>query len=518
MGVQAVGARFLANAPASRTEASAYTAPVARYDFLEGLYDGTLYDEPTLARGLERAARRSPALTKNIRAITTLPKSAIERWPGYLFPAGRIPYDLPECNPLLIEAWEQAMRWGGWTQRHLLTYAERLPLLGVAFAIAEVADDLREVYPRLIHPRELVDLELSIRGDVKRYEVAIPQTRTAANGTVEKYVKHQRVDKATFRRWEVWGATGVETNVEESDNPFGFCPAILEGGPGYRSRLDGLIPMIHQLNGSLSDGHDFIGLLNHQTTVVTTTDPVGLRAAVNGGSKATAYDEFGRAVVDLTATQDGRQSSGLIPMPVGSQAFPLLSNLGLADSLAWVNRLERDIRTALPELSFDVEMSGVRELGVRVVVARVQEDVNSVYGSAADRGIAKLAQMGAAMMGEYLRQGMVPNPTAAHEPFRAFTLDSFDRGEMPMAMRDREVLPPTMLDLATEAQALERLTAPFALRHAGFDDEEIYGPAPDGETDEQYAARTRPGILVERQTGASSAGDVFSQMLATGRV
>lgn len=517
MGVQAVGARFLANAPAPRPEASAYEAPVARYAFLEGLYDGTLYDEVSLARGLEQAGRRSPALPKGIRAITTMPKRAIDRWPGYLYPGGVIPYDVPECNPLLIDAWEQQMRWGGWTRRDLLTYAHRLPLLGVAFAINEVADDLREVYPRLIHPNELVDLELSVRGDVKLYEVAIPRKRTQANGIVEDYVAHQRIDKTTIRRWEIWGAANVETNVREGPNPFGFCPAILEGGAGYASRLDGLFPMFHELNAKLSDGHDFIGRLNHQTTMIATTDPEGLRSAIRSGSKSTAYDEFGRSIVDLTATQDGRQSSGLIPMPPGSQAFPLLSNLGLADALAWVQRLESDLRESLPELTNFQNWSGTRELGVRAAVADIEHPV-SIVGAAADRGIVKLAQMGAAMMGELLRAGVVPNPTAAHEPFRAFTLDSFDRGEMPMAMKDREVLPPTMLDLATEAQAIERVTTPSGLLHIGYDVEEVYGPPTDGETEEAYAARTRPGILAERQTGASSSADVFATMLSQGRV
>ena len=522
MGVQSVGARFLANAPASRPDTAAYEAPVARYAFLEGLVDGTLYDAPTLARGIAQAGRRSPALPKGIRAITTMPKRAIDRWPGYLYRGGVIPYDVPECNPLLIDCWEQAMRWGGWTRHDLLTYAKRLPWLGVGFAIVEVADDLREVYPRLIHPRELVDLELSVRRDVKMYEVAIPRVGKDVNGTETAYVWHRRVDKLTIQTWEVRnGFAGPRTTV---DNPWMFCPAILEGGAGYVSRLDGLIPMIHELNAKLSDGHDFIGRLNHQTTMVATSASDALNAAVKGSSKqAAAYGEFGARLVDLDATQDGRQSSNLIPLPAGSQAFPLLSNLGLADALAWVQRLEGDVREALPELTLGRDLSSVRELGVRAVVETFEHDLNTTAANA-DRGIVKLAQMGAAMMGELLRAGLVPNPTAAHDPFRAFDLDSFDRGEMPMAMRDREVLPPTMLDLATEAQAIERVVTPSGLLHIGYDVEEIHGPpyaataSAPAETDEAYAVRTRPGILAERQTGASSSADVFATMLSQGRV
>lgn len=517
MGVQLIGHRFLTNRPADvgRAIPTAYAPPLDRYALLERLYDGTLYTEPAIAR----TGERHPALPRGIRAITTLPKRAIDRWPGYLYRKGEIPYDRPASNPDLIDTWEQAMLWGGWTRHDLLTYAKRLPKLGNALAVVEVADDLREVYPRLIHPRYLVDLELSVRRDVTAYEVAIPRL----DADDKPYVWHRRVDKRTVRTWEARHAT--ESNVVAGPNPWGFVPAIWEGfadadGSDRRtegaSRLDGLLPMIHELNGGASNAHDFIARLNRQTTMVTTEQPAALARALGGAPRAGETDEYVRAMQEYRTSD--RQTSDVVPVGIGSQAFPLLSNLGLADALAWVQRLEADIREALPELTLGQDLSSVRELGVRAVVETFEHDLNACAANA-DRGVVKLAQMGAAMMGELLREGMVPNPTAAHEPFRAFDLGSYDRGEMALETLDREVLPPTMGDRAMEAAQVERVTSVWGLRWAGLSDDDIYGAAPDGETDEAREARTRPaGILADRQTGASSASDVFSTMLATGRV
>jgi hypothetical protein len=57
------------------------------------------------------------------------------------------------------------------------------------------------------------------------------------------------------------------------------------------------------------------------------------------------------------------------------------------------------------------------------------------------------------------------------------------------------------MQLATEAEALQKLDTPVALRHVGYSDDDIYGDDPAAKPE------VRPGVLAEI-TGAQQAATV----------
>lgn len=520
---QAAGRTMLGTvSPVVPIEQTRFLTATDRYALMDAYYAATPYgDQATLPVRAERVSR---ALPRSIRAITTAPKRAVDWWPGHLYPKGEIPYDLDETNPELLAAWTQSMRWGGWERRQLLSYAKRQTLYGNVFAIAEVADDLSEVYPRLVHPRYLIDLEVNARQDVQAYEVAIPRERILGPGRVEAYTWHRRVDKLSIREWESrMGA--VTRSLKDVDNPWGFVPAVWEEHQDAAAtdqnlhgegRLDGLLGVFDELNGLLTAGHDFLHKLNRQTTLVATDNPTALAQALTAPSaNETLSDaEYVHAVRRDRARGD--DASTVIPVGKESRAFPLLSNLGLGDGDAWVGRLIEEVVTALPELQFGKDLGGVRELGIRALIEGVEHDLNATAGNA-DRGLVKLAGMCAGMMGELVASGSIPILTNAHEPFQPFNLGSYDRGELTMSMLPREVLPLTLGERAEEAKAFEGIRTYQGLVHAGFDREAIFGPRIEGETDQDYETRTAPrGILDDLQSRTAGAGDVFATALAQG--
>lgn len=522
MGTQALarGRALLYGASQATTSPTVYAPPKVRYDRLEGYYLGTIYGGGVPGAG----TLNGHPLPKAIRAITLMPGRAIDWWAPHVYPHGRIPWDVDKTNMEAVAAFEQAMRWGGWTDNDLFTYVDREMLLGNTFAAVEISDDGQEVYPRLFHPRQVVDLALSVRRDVTMYEVAVP----VKDAKGQSLTWHRRVDRETFRTWTSVGGMQASA-VAEVDNPFGFCPAIWERPRASavtddprvgESRLDKVLPAFDELNGLLSEPHNYIHKIAKQPIMVVTEKPSELAAALSATppyADSLEYTQAGTAMRDVV-----RQTTHVIPMPLNSSAFPLLSNIGLADALAWVERMQADIRDALPELTLSKDLSGTRELGVRATVEQVEHDLN-LAASGADRGIVKLLQMCCAIGGELLEQGVWPNPTGAQELFRPFNLDSYDAGDLEADTEDREVLPPTMGERALEAAQIESLTSAWALRFSGLDTEAIYGPQRAGgngippETDQEYESRTQDrGILADRNQASQAITDSLSRAFSAG--
>jgi len=196
----------------------------------------------------------------------------------------------------MTSAWprKQALTWGGW-DKDILVYALQGALLGDAFA--EIKDDrLRgKVYPRLLHPRYVRELEFNDSGDLTMYHLEIPQ-RDDHNVS---YTWGKRVEKdaiTTFRNDTPHGYDGEPATVP---NPWGFCPAVWVqhrnvGGQHGGSVMDGLHPIIDELNGMQSAVDDFVFKFVRQNIVVSSDDPKGLARFLKLGTYDTniQYDDF----------------------------------------------------------------------------------------------------------------------------------------------------------------------------------------------------------------------------------
>jgi hypothetical protein len=166
----------------SDTAGSPFTPTPDRYAVYEAYYEGRAYDFDI--RKL-RAPTEVP-LPKQIQPVHLFVRRAVNWWPGHVYPGvmtadglpastrpNRIPYgdDTDERVRLAVQ---QAFLWGS-QGFDLSVYIRTGSMLGDVFA--EVVSDVerQKVYPKLIHPRFITDIEWNDTGDIVMYRVEIPQ-------------------------------------------------------------------------------------------------------------------------------------------------------------------------------------------------------------------------------------------------------------------------------------------------------------------------------------------------------
>lgn len=456
-----------------------------------------------------------------LRNVYSPVKRAIDRWPSLLYPGvwtpdglptkngtpNRIPYDdTPEPLRLAVH---QAFTWGGWNSE-ILVYGRRLPLLAESFAEVQVDFERRMAYPRLIHPRHVVDIAENDSGDVVAYTLAIPTFDEDKNVT---YTWGKRVTKETITTYYDGQPHGFDGNPAVLDNPYGFCPGdwVQFQNMGERngiSRFDGLTDKIDELNGILTAIHDYIMKFVHQRHIIGTEDPAGAKALMDGTAKA-------GATRDLANPNARRESIDVLFAKHPVSAHPIIDNMGLAEADSHVQRLIDQLEKDLPEVTLSeklLEMSQVTKPGALPLVQDVQQFVNEVAGNA-DRGLTKMGQMSVSIMAHEMRAGtMGPRSqwTDAMRKFLPFDLDSYHAGDLDFSLSERELVPPTMLERIQEAAAMELIKTPSGLRHLGFSDDDIWG--------EGLAPETRAGLLAERDDAAGGVADLFGRALNSGVV
>jgi hypothetical protein len=93
-----------------------------------------------------------------------------------------------------------------------------------------------------------------------------------------------------------------------------------------------------------------------------------------------------------------------------------------------------------------------------------------------DQSVVKEGQMAVAIMGHHASRGEFGPPsrlTGDQRVFLGFGLDSYDRGDLDWAIQPRTLIEPSFLELLAQAQMLQTVTEPDALRHLGKSDDDI---------------------------------------------
>jgi hypothetical protein len=475
------GATFLSAQSAAEgnreLRGSAFSVQQSRYDLLEAYYSNTIYRRSDAALAAIAAWQGLPT---ELRPLITAPKTAVDWWPGHVYRHGKIPF-AETVDQKIIDAWMVAMVWGGWANADLLTYVRYGANLGDVFAEVEVNDERQKVYPRLHHPRYVKDLELNSTRDVIMYRLEIPDWDDQRERSYRWGKQVTRDAITTYYDDEPYGYNDMPATIE---NPFGFVPAVwvnhMSAGDGYHgaSCLEGLLPLIDELNGLRASVNDFIHRFARQPFMVTTDDPKALLRVLNKSQERQPGDEQTAAQSALgqrNALNRSRESINVIPLPPNSTAIPLVQNLGLADADPHLAALKEEIEQALPELTLTKELRGmnyVSDPGARTLVEDGEHRLNAAAANY-DRGIIRLAQMTLAIGGEIQRTGRWTDRTPQQATFAPFDLTSFQKGQLEITIDSRKLTEPTMLDKAAEATAVEALETQWGREHVGLTDEEI---------------------------------------------
>jgi hypothetical protein len=501
-----------------------------RYWFWERLYDGGMFSS-TDKQG--QTVRADYGLPRNIRMISLAAKRAVDWWPGSVYPGvwtadglpasngkpNRIPYDGDTDEEIRL-AVQQSFAWANGPQ-FLSRMVNTGARLGHVLAEIEVhwSDDPtgHKIYPVLVHPKHVVELELSVRGDVRSYRLAIPMQDPQ---TQRRYIWGKRVtpdDITTYYDDEPHGYDGQPATVP---NPYGFVPAswiphqYLQHEYGSPA-MSGAFQTLFELNGIVASVDDYIHRFVRQGVAVITKDPEQLLTLLQ-------KQQTRGATNDLRDPRADSQQLNMIPMPDGTTVQALLQNLGLGEAGPHIDRIDAELEKALPEMVLDeklLTMDNVTAPGAMALVRRVEQKLSDVAGNYDSMGVVKLGQMCMAIGGHHTNNGdwgLRSRLTLQQQRFLSFSLESYQRNELDFGLTGRELVPSTMMQRLQEAAAIESLSTPAGLRHVGFSADEIYGVDENGKP---LAPEPRPGMLSESPAGnAAAVGDALVRTFNAGLV
>lgn len=493
--------------------AEAFATRSAYYAMLEAYYSNEIYERSDKENAV---INNWPGLPKTIRPISMFARIAVDFWVGQVYPGAwtadgmpsstgdpnRLPFD-SETPAGLRLAVHQAFDWGNAPK-----FLGRTVLTGgkLGECLAEVELHLTKelggdkVYPRLIHPRNVVRLELSPRGDVRSYRLAKPM-QDGPNG--EHYIWGKEVTPdftRTYKNDEPHGYNGQPALIR---NPYGFVPAVwythqTTSGWHGGSAIDGAIPTLDEYQGVLSSIYDFIHRFIEQGIAIESDQPERVKELLQKVSKP-------RPGIPTSAQDaiNARQSMKVLPLPPGARISRMIDNLGLGEADEHVSRLKSELEQAFPEIVLQeklLEMQDVSAPGAQPLVQRAQQKLNDVVANY-DLQTIKLGQMMVAIAGYHIDQGHWGLPsqlTKAQQKFQAFDLNSYAAGKLAFSLTPRQLVPETQQQKFANAQQFELIETPTGLSIAGFSDVQIYG--------EGNVPKVKPGILEERRQRATLAG------------
>jgi hypothetical protein len=493
----------------------AFSPRTAFYDLQDDYYDNEVYTSHETALERYKADRRLP---KTIRPIHNPTKRIIDWWIDHQFNGVWTEDGLPDNGtPNMITyapntaeelrlATQQAFDWAN-ADVMLEQWGHNGALYGNVLVEGRYSvGPGGEVYPSIVDPRWLVDIHLSPRLDVWEVRINVPSRDADGKAfvwgklvTPEKIVTYYNDKPAPF-----------DGNPAEIENPFGFVPFHwgffrYQGGTFGRTAIDGLHGKIDEVNAVVSQVNDFMMKLPNQPVGISSSQPDKLKAMLDA--------------MGTSGSSNGGDPNALsvLAMPDGAQVQAILQNWGIGETDPHIQRLIENYEKDVPEVTLSeklLEMSQVTRPGSMPLVQDLQGKFTRVTSNTLN-GIVKTAQH-LMTMGGVLANGGLWGPTRdltdAQRKFLPFRADSFDRGELSMALAVPSLVPPSFMERLEEAAAMEALRTPEAMRHAGLSDEQIYGEAVDAET----VTRTRNGLLAEQDSAARSTAEASAVRFNSG--
>jgi hypothetical protein len=459
-----------------------FVATPDRYELAEKYYSNAMYER---FDAKESAIKSWYGLPRQIRPVLSLAKPAIDWWPNTLFggvwtPDGRpasdgqpnlLPYDADTADEVRF-AIQTAFTWGN-GQAEIPAWCRKTATIADGFGEIYVDYEREKAFPKFWHPKYITNIEWNHSGDVIEYMIEIPRKDGADEYTWGRIVTKESI--TTLRNGKEYSYDGEPA---EMPNPWGFVPAVWVqhvnvGGQHGAGVMDGLYPVIDEVCGAVGATIDFIHKFVKQRVIVETTDPAGMKRVIDTETKR-------GATADFTDPRSDRETQTVQPAPPGTAVHRLIENLGLAEADPHIQRLLINIEKNVPELTIDEKLAAQRQAsfpGAWATAQPMQRRVNHVFTNYVT-ALGKLGQMACSINGEMVRfggWGRSGRNTKALDTFRPFSLQSFDRGELPVSFVTPKLISPMLSELATEAKTIEGLKLPLSFIHLGYSLEDYYG-------------------------------------------
>ncbi|HVL23116.1 MAG TPA: hypothetical protein VM450_03480 [Thermomicrobiales bacterium] len=327
-------------------------------------------------------------------------------------------------------------------------------ILGVAFT--ELIDDPKRhaVWPKMIWPGYVVDLDLDLVGNVKSYALEYPVTMEI-DGQEKTFRYRKEVDGAEYRYFKddkPWDhAAGHGDAVQP--NPYGFVPAIWDqhrkvNGDRGLPAMAGTRQALDQLNSILSHAFDY------QNKAFGA--PIGVRGGAGGGDKT---------------TKQGPKWLNMIGLEMGG-GFEFVP-FDIGKTLEIVEWMKTGITEANPEARFYHELRSMSQLTGPAAEIALGDATNRVKQARKgyDPQSVKLFQMAVAMCGFRLNTTKDwTNPTKRDAAFAPYDLSSYVNGDLDMTILGRGVIEQTEKERLELERMRQEITTVAGLVATGMDE------------------------------------------------
>ncbi len=392
----------------------------SRYELLWKYYENDLYDDLAsykASRGLYRYIR--PIYNPMTRLVDYYVSKV---WGGQLdFDGLRGAIPIETDNPALMPAIAQLWQWSNWAAKKNL--AVRWGACLGDMVIKVVDDREREkVYLQVMHPRTIEDAQFDWRGNITSCTIEYTDSEPSATqaGTYVDFTYKEVITKekfSTFKNDEPFDYFGYGS---EWDNPYGFVPLVL--GVHKDVGLDWGLSCAH-------DGLEIIDELNDQASVFSDRMRKGNNPPwlLSGVSKPRAGDIDLSTTSATTTDKTQRQVDNLLYGPEGASAQALVSDVGMAQTIANLDLLQAELERKFPELALHrLRESGMSGKALGIVYQDVADKVIEARGNY-DGALVRAQQMALSIGG---MRGY----------FDRFALTSYEAGDEEHRIGDRPVL------------------------------------------------------------------------------
>lgn len=335
-------------------------------------------------------------------------------------------------NETVVDALRQVMKWSKLGQQ-LSLYVKWAALYGDC-AIKVVDDKAGEkVRLELLHPGKIRECEFDEVGNVKsaiiEYErvddanvSAMLPTRSGASEQGQRlpYTYTEKITRDKFQTFKNGEPFAFYTDANgngltEWDNEYGFVPLVVAhyDQAGTKWGLNSFYSSLRKID----EINDAASLINDQ-----------VRKSVN----LIWYFAGVRQSTELSASTaaEAKDKVPAIYAPEGSQPYPMIGNLPIADALSNLQNMLNELERDMPELALQRirEGSALTAPGVRTGYSDAIGNIQNARKNL-DPALVSALQM-ATSIGGYNR----------YDGFQSFTLDSYQRGDIDFDIRERPVI------------------------------------------------------------------------------
>ena len=439
LGLSAFREAYLTGPLLDSTDWSDRDARAVRYDILWAQYEQSSYRD---VHNWATAYRKKYGLYKYIRPIYNPAYRLGEFWKTHLFgglldpdagETGAIPIatDNDALRPAIATLWKYS-QWG--TRKDILSV--RGTILGDA--VIQIVDDVHRerVYLDLVHPGNLLNVELDTFGNVRAYTIVETRDNPNGAGTVEyREVVSRSGQNVVYETFLNGRPYAWPENVDRSgtaraawQEPYGFIPLVVIQHNNVG--LEWGWSELHPIRAKCQEADDLASMISDQ--VRKHVQPIWLMKGMKQVSLTTSGAD---ATTDIPAP--GREElNALWNLPTDAKAEAMIADLDFEQALAHLSSILAEIERDVPELSPDINTASGDASGRALRVARQPVTVKVQQRRANyDDALVRAHQMAIAIGG-----------WRGYEGYRGFGLDSYAAGALDHHIADRPVFDEDPLD------------------------------------------------------------------------